>query len=274
MAELSEIKARVRARLSTRQKDVELFTLRLQNFLRTRLRRILREIDGKDVTAQQAARVLGGLETAITEGGLDEHLGKLSQIHLDELRDAATRLRQASRGSDLLSGADLQTLEQLITFDTDQVGATVKQYVGDIKPIIMRQVIAGERFDLDSIQESLEPRALANIKTEIDTGVATFRRAVNFQKAEDVGIEWMLYVGPEDKITRDFCQEVLDGTLAGFERSAPIYTVSEIRDMDNGQGLPVSTAGGGYNCRHQWEVVLEEEAKSLLGKEYNRILNG
>lgn len=273
MAELDAIKSRVRARLAARDKDVELFTLRLQRFLRERLRKILRDVDRNDVTAQQAARVLGGLETAITEGGLDEHLRSLSQIHLDELRDAATALRNATGNSKALSGADLQTLEQLITFDTEQVGQTVKQYIGDLKPIIMRQVIAGERVDLEEIQDTVEPRVVSNIKTEIDTGVATFRRAVNMQKAADVGASWFLYFGPKpDKVIREFCEKVITGTLEGFERSQPIYTREEISRMDNGQGMSVATAGGGYNCRHSWEVILDADAQSLLGKDYNRIL--
>lgn len=48
------------------------------------------------------------------------------------------------------------------------------------------------------------------------------------------------YMGPPPE--RAFCRE-------HYKKS---YTLSEIKAMTNGQGLPVLTNGGGYNCRHYW----------------------
>jgi len=36
-----------------------------------------------------------------------------------------------------------------------------------------------------------------------------------------------------------------------------IYTIEQIKALDNGQGLPVITHLGGYNCRHFWQLVTE-----------------
>jgi len=30
-----------------------------------------------------------------------------------------------------------------------------------------------------------------------------------------------------------------------------------MRRLNNGQGLPVKTSGGGYNCRHSWSPVTQ-----------------
>jgi hypothetical protein len=31
----------------------------------------------------------------------------------------------------------------------------------------------------------------------------------------------------------------------------------QMRSLSNGQGLPVKTSGGGYNCRHSWSPITE-----------------
>lgn len=51
-----------------------------------------------------------------------------------------------------------------------------------------------------------------------------------------------VYQGPDDGVTRGFCSELIG--LAFTER--------QIKRLDNGQGLPVMTNGGGWNCRHSW----------------------
>ena len=54
-----------------------------------------------------------------------------------------------------------------------------------------------------------------------------------------------VYQGPDDGVTRSFCSELIG--LAFTER--------QIRRLDNGQGLPVMTNGGGWNCRHSWSPM-------------------
>lgn len=63
--------------------------------------------------------------------------------------------------------------------------------------------------------------------------------------------EYIKHFGKEPKFKytgappeRGFCKE-------HWNKS---YTLTEIKAMDNGQGLPVLINGGGYNCRHYWVV--------------------
>lgn len=76
-----------------------------------------------------------------------------------------------------------------------------------------------------------------------------FSRTVNEQKASELGYEYREYIGPEDSLTRPFCDRLLD--------EGPIFHIDEIREMDNGQtgAGTVLEAGGGYNCRHHWRAV-------------------
>jgi hypothetical protein len=76
-----------------------------------------------------------------------------------------------------------------------------------------------------------------------------FSRSINARKADDLGYEYFKYFGPQDAITRPFCEELLE--------DGPVYTRQEIAEMDNGQtgAGSVMVAGGGYNCRHHWRPV-------------------
>ncbi|MFB6374490.1 MAG: hypothetical protein ABEN55_15530 [Bradymonadaceae bacterium] len=76
-----------------------------------------------------------------------------------------------------------------------------------------------------------------------------YSRSVNEQKASELGYEYRQYFGPDDRLTRPFCDLLLaDG---------PIWRVEDIREMNNGQtgAGTVLVAGGGYNCRHHWRPV-------------------
>lgn len=79
-----------------------------------------------------------------------------------------------------------------------------------------------------------------------------FSRRVTNAKAERRGYEWFTYVGPDDRITRPFC----DSLLANGGPD-PVFTREAIEAMDNGQTAPgtVMEACGGYNCRHHWRPV-------------------
>ena len=89
------------------------------------------------------------------------------------------------------------------------------------------------------------------------TGLATFYRTMadtGYQKIEATlkpsGNQLhYFYYGPDDKLTRPFCERLLHDTRAGR-----VWTRPEIEAMDNGQLPNVFQTCGGYNCRHQWLV--------------------
>jgi hypothetical protein len=74
-----------------------------------------------------------------------------------------------------------------------------------------------------------------------------FGRSVTAAIAEEAGLRFYLYTGPIDGVTRDFCRPLVD----------KVVSESQMKKLNNKQGLPVKTAGGGYNCRHSWSPVSE-----------------
>lgn len=89
--------------------------------------------------------------------------------------------------------------------------------------------------------------------TEARTRMAEFDRYVQEEGVRladpDDNLLLRVYVGPDDRITRPFC-DVLVGKA---------FTVADFRRANNGQiGHPL-THGGGYNCRHHLIPVMRSD---------------
>ena len=77
-------------------------------------------------------------------------------------------------------------------------------------------------------------------RTLANTAIAQFDNGYMHEVCEQAGIDKFLYDGMTPQ--RPFC-------VLHYKR---VYTRAEIEVMDNGCGLPVMTAMGGYNCVHYW----------------------
>lgn len=74
-----------------------------------------------------------------------------------------------------------------------------------------------------------------------------FARAAHERKAAQLELEFYIYSGPQDSVTRPFCRRLTGAALSR----------DEVDRLDNGQTGPGSAmlACGGYNCRHRWAAV-------------------
>lgn len=96
--------------------------------------------------------------------------------------------------------------------------------------------------------------------TIINTQVSNFYRSTTVLAAEAAGVTRYRYSGPSPD--RKFCEHVLKGDrdALGISDVTPsgkgrVYTIEEIRGMDNKQIPDVLRSAGGYNCRHTWIPV-------------------
>lgn len=83
--------------------------------------------------------------------------------------------------------------------------------------------------------------------TEVRTKLSQYGRNITAVVAEAADLDLYLYTGPRDGITRDFCRALIN----------LVVDEKQMRSLSNGQGLPVKTSGGGYNCRHSWSPITE-----------------
>ena len=81
--------------------------------------------------------------------------------------------------------------------------------------------------------------------TEINTEISMYGRGVSAALAQSAGIDYFLYTGPDDGLTRPFCLAIVNKVVSS----------KQMIKLNNKQGLSVRTGGGGYNCRHSWTPV-------------------
>ena len=83
------------------------------------------------------------------------------------------------------------------------------------------------------------------VQTLVTTSLNNYSRSITasiMEEEPDDTLYW--YIGPVDGRTRDICMRYV---------SIGKITQKEIQKLDNGQYS--LTYGGGYNCRHKWEVA-------------------
>jgi hypothetical protein len=236
------------------------FVKRLNGFMADELEKAVRDL-GESPRAQDVARVLGTLEERFRAAGLNDEVTRLAGIYRNELSTARRevgRIAETEGGGSVRPTAQVsnEIVRQLVEYDIDRVGSTISTYINDARSNLARQVLLGERPTAKDFIDTENPRLEANLNTELQTSLQGFNRSVVVGEAKELGFDLYLYIGPDDNLTRPFCNDVLS-------KDPPIYTLDEIDSLDNEQGLAVITYGGGYNCRHQWRPVSEETAREL-----------
>lgn len=249
------------SRIRARESDIQSFIVRLEKFLGKSLDNILGDLETGSVSGIEAANVLSSLQDGLRRLGLNKELGRLQAIYGTELRNIREAFNEIGHKGQIFSNIDQQVIEKLITFDTNKTATNINRYVDNIRSVIMQSVISGETPSFQDAHDKYGPALEANLDAELNTSLAAFDRSVTIGKAIDLGIDLFVYRGPEDKVTRPFCKHLL------HDRKPAIYTIDEIKDMDNGTGLDVMTYGGGYNCRHQWSPISRDRAIELGYKE-------
>jgi hypothetical protein len=88
-----------------------------------------------------------------------------------------------------------------------------------------------------------------------DTAIRGYARTATVEQGEsakEAGVEFVyFYGGPEDKVTRPFCDEHI----------GKAFTKEALDELDNGQIGPVSAFMGGYRCRHFLAPMTVEQAE-------------
>ena len=102
---------------------------------------------------------------------------------------------------------------------------------------------------LDSLIDKIHAKIgyyRANAITLAQSALQSFYSFINVRLAESVGYEWFAYLGPDDQVTREWCDHWVGrrGRIEDFEETADQW------GREN-QPPGVRVWRGGYNCRHQ-----------------------
>jgi hypothetical protein len=149
-----------------------------------------------------------------------------------------------------LSSPGEQRLFDTIASRTD---ADLARVAGEVDLRIvkaLRRTWSEDGFDETRLRATLRSAvrgSRANAETLARTAAGAYDRAARLIDAESTadGEQRYRYAGPP--ADRSFCEQRLKEAKDG-----KTYTLTEIRKLSNGQGLPAELYCGGYNCRHQW----------------------
>ena len=154
-----------------------------------------------------------------------------------------------------------KTLQALKNYSTGSLLNTLDSMAQIIKKEVVNGIIAGAPVQtvLQAVQGqgALSPRQL---QTLIDTAMNEYSRSVTKVMMDTMPKETKyVYIGALDGKTRPVCLEMMS---AGEQTKAEIESTF---------GSDVFINGGGYNCRHKWEIAVQDKfghdqkgAKKLL----------
>jgi hypothetical protein len=189
------------------------------------------------------------IEEMLLEAGYRDSTEKLMKSY-DKVADISMDLSRWER-----RGEDLAITIQEHIIDSVVGGSTFRDMAQAI-----HKTLRGEG--------DTDPAFLSQSETIANTALMGFDRTLSNRQAATAGIDTFIYLGPEDGLTRPFCQAVLDGEanaefgITPFDKDG-LYTSEQIAEMDNGQGLPPAQFGGGYNCRHKFEAIDAQVAQEI-----------
>lgn len=131
-----------------------------------------------------------------------------------------------------------------ITTIADEAASELRTLIVDT---VRSQVPPGEA--LQALTDKLNGSA-SKAATMADTGIAAFDREVTISTSEAAGVEWFLYDGPLDQLTRPYCDA----------RVGKRFTLASLDAVDNDTGPnPPSRYCGGWNCRHRLTPLLDPD---------------
>lgn len=222
---------------------------------------------------RQLARTARFLRKAMRDGRLDGDVEAARRVG-DELADLLEKnfgvvSRGYERASAAVAQASIESIDVPEAFTAQSVASLRAQVSGtldDIATIGREASEALRTLVVDVVRSQVPPEGAlaelaaaidgtaARVATLLDTGLAGFDRAVTAQVADEAGVEWYLYDGPTDDLTREFCAE----------RVGKRFTLAMLDATDNDTGPnPPSIYCGGWNCRHYLVPLLDEADLAL-----------
>jgi len=250
--------------LKTQSGDVARITKAKINELKTQIKA---EKSMKSVLDKSRTRFIKTLETAVRasdpltilsldreqlvdfviRGGFDLSIDEfIEQADLiSQAVEKTTRIVQPDLGlSAIQQQLDLMQASSVETLFDDVIIPNVTSGVRE--SLVAMTVDVPIKQAMSSLSQKMQS-ATGRQLTEVNTKLSMYGRGVTAAIAEEAGLSFYLYTGPQDGETRKFCSPLVD----------KVVSESQMRKLNNRQGLSVKTAGGGYNCRHSWSPVSE-----------------
>jgi hypothetical protein len=196
------------------------------------------------VAAEIAALIRSGASPAEIDAAITEILTRdlPRELTEDQLKEIA---RQRSRVLARATGygkSDPDTTAAAQALLGDQYAKTRSGVAASVVSSVRRSVARGETPERVARRvESILKIARNHADTIVRTASIATARTATLSRALEDGVRFFRYSGPTAN-QRPWCAE----------RTGRVFSIDEIRAMDNGQGLSPEQYCGGWNCRHRW----------------------
>lgn len=204
-----------------------------------------------DLDAQVKAELYSVVRTLLDESGYTELLDRMDARSLELLSKLQQKMRTIGLDASFAS-ADINKLDALVSLQRTEFSNLGDRIAMSIETELRRQILAGE-----TVQQAATALADAVGVTHAQATTLANSSLLNFHQqslnvaSDRTGAEKFLYIGPDDGLTRPFCDVLLNKWLSR----------KEISKLRNGQLPGVYRTRGGYNCRHSWMPLFGGQAE-------------
>ena len=196
----------------------------------------------------------GGM-TMSYDSNSDEELDQMGQMLKSQfapMMEAVIYNTIDHQGNMIDTKLDPAIISQLQSMTFQGFNDLGQNYLDAVSKEIYENTLTGTSFaaSVATIKQSVDASLGRYAKQALHDGLMQFDAAVNTRIALDAGATEFKYYGPDDEVTRDFCEKHVGKT----------YTKEEIEEIWSGQwagkisGDPFVVRGG-YNCRHRFRGV-------------------
>lgn len=196
----------------------------------------------------------------LVESFVGEFQGQLP--YLQEILDSLSKNLRTPLPQVKWTGADASLLAAVQANSVSGIETAMEAAAG---AAMTRGMFAVGGLKFGDLVETLTTKletSIGRARTIADTSMSTFYRTATdraYQKIQAGQPEPLKYEysGPDDKLTRPFCEHLL--------QVGKSYTRPQIDRMSNGQLPNCFLTGGGFNCRHNW--ILDTSALEVQAAE-------
>tara|TARA_R100001443_G_C3354588_1_gene177649 strand:+ start:1042 stop:1758 length:717 start_codon:yes stop_codon:yes gene_type:complete len=186
------------------------------------------------------------------EGTLKKKLQKATSAYANAHR----QVLESTIGFAEIEAATLTTFAQL----NEQIfdNSIIRTISGNIKTEVSKGILAGLTADEILVNVSSSSISNAQMQTLVNTTLNSYSRTITNQMMNVAPANTKyVYIGPVDEKTRPECLSMA---------SAGRITESQIKSKF---GASVLVDGGGFNCRHKWEIASSEGVELFEGDKVN-----
>lgn len=227
---------------------------RIADMLEARLLSLIRATGTSNASQRERAaklRQLGSIrkiEKQLKQRGLSSILRDSHLIYRDIIEDVERQIRATFKDTRFTLKLSEAQIQQLIEFKDLGLTKFLSRAIDDVRNAVAQSVLTGTQPDYEQLAETTEAKLSRYVKTELRTEIAAFHASAQVIAADRVGVKKFLYYGNLIDDSRPFCREHVN----------KVFTLEQLRRLNNGQGLPVVPYLGGYNCRHRLVAVPDD----------------